>query len=300
MINRLLVAAAVAAAATVAGVGVWLGASGTISLVGDRAGAEAPVLPTSSGTVSYVACPGEQPIGELRSGDRVFLTGRDASGEWVEVRAPEDVAIPVWVRAEVVDPDGDADLPEVDCELTEAALGATTTTTAPDEESVPDETTTTTVAEDEEPGDGEPTPTTAPTTAPPVTTPTSQPGPPPPTSTTQPPPPPVIGTINRSHTEIYEADPPGSCYSALNAPVSALVSAAIPNATSATLSWSIDGQPGSTSMQRSGSTFSARFGEFGPSTVNSTVTVTVTVTATGPGGTDTRSTSIRLHNCGLI
>lgn len=224
MINRLMIAAAVATAATVAGVGVWLGASGAVDLVGDDGAAPAVVAPpgddgasSAAGGVAYFACPNVRELGELRGGDRVYLTGRDDSGEWVELRSPVDAGVAVWVRAEVVDPDGDADLPEVDCEITEMALGAPTTTP----EELPAETTTTTTQAEDEPT----TSTTRPTQP---TTPPTQPTTPTSTQITTPPDttPPVISSLARTNPVIRTSGE----FCAPGIPQSTVVSATVSDA----------------------------------------------------------------------
>lgn len=299
MINRLIVAVVVAGVVSAAAVGVALGTSRTVDLFGAEA-SSATVGGDGDGDdgVEYRSCPNGAVLGRLRGGDRVYLTGRDDSEDWVEVRSPVDQVERVWVRAELVDPDAAVDLPVVGCDgadLTAAGPGVMTTTTSTTiegEELPPEETTTTTA-----PGPG-PTPTTQPGPGP--TTPTTQPGPGPTTTLPPPPAPPVIGTISRSQTTIWEADFPGQC-SLYGGPVTSTISAIIPSATSATMSWSVAGSQGSKPMQRSGSTFSAVFGEFPESTVPYSppwyATATITIVATGPDGSDQRSTSIRVDDC---
>jgi hypothetical protein len=185
MLNRVMWGGAVAAAATVAGVGVWLGTSGAVDLVDDDS-TPATVTSTEVGSATYFACPNQVELGVLHAGDRVFITGEDADGEWVEVRSPDTEEATVWVRADVVAPDEGADLPEVDCDLPEE-IAAVSPTTVPGE-AVPEETTTTTVDE-------------APTTTVPGSTPTPQPpGPTPPTP--QPPTPPPADTTGPSISDL--------------------------------------------------------------------------------------------------
>lgn len=201
MINRLLLGLAVGGVATVGAVGVGLGYSDTVSLVAD----DAPV-PGSAGSLTYFGCPNVGPMGELRDGDRVYLTGRDGSGGWVQVRSPEHRNERVWVRGEHVDPDSVVDLPAEDCssEPGEMALvdpDAPTTTTSSVPETIAPETT--------EPSDD--TPTTAPTTtqpgqtttttAPPATTTSTTTTT---TTTTAPPVAPTFGSVQRSQPAIKE------------------------------------------------------------------------------------------------
>ncbi len=303
MLNRFMIGGAVAVAATAAGVGLWLGVSGAVDLVGDDGAAPAVVTPQggddsgggSAGAVAYFACPNERELGELHGGDRVYLTGRDESGDWVELRSPLDASIPVWVRAEVVDPDGDADLPEVDCDLTELALGATPTTTP---EETPEQTTTTTEPDDEPSTPTTTRPSTTPTTSQPPVTPPTTPTPTT-TSTTQPPAaPPVIGTISRSPGAISERYDDGTGYSCGNPSVTS-ISVQIPGAASATLSWNLGPHPRAMTMDRQGSWFFGEIGPFDETTVpkDGSMSMTVTVNASGPGGSDVRSTSVTLNDC---
>lgn len=293
MLNRVMIGLAAAGAATVVGVGVWLGTSGTVDLV-DEDSAPATVTESDAGSVAYFACPNQVALGVLRAGDRVYLTGQDADGEWVEVRSPLDDGSSAWVRADVVDPDREADLPEVDCNPAVLALAATMATVP--EEEVPEETP---IVDDEVP--------TTTTTAGPGPTPTTPPGPGPGPGPTQPPvtqpqvtpttqapaPAPVIGTISRSETSITEDW-------ACGPPHTSNVSAQIQNATSAVMSWNVGPHPRAITMARQGSTFYAELGPFGEHAVTpppSTVTITVTITATGPGGSSTRSTTVQLNDC---
>ncbi len=69
----------------------------------ERVGLVSPVSETAViatlDEVPYHDCPDEPPIGELRRGDRVFVTGRTADGAWAEIRAPYDTASRVWLRS---------------------------------------------------------------------------------------------------------------------------------------------------------------------------------------------------------
>lgn len=107
MLNRLMIGGAVGATIVVGALGIWLGTSGAVDLFADD------VRSVTPGVLSYYACPNEGVVGELRGGDRVYLTGRDESGDWVEMRSPTGQAVPVWVRADIVDPDREVELPTV-------------------------------------------------------------------------------------------------------------------------------------------------------------------------------------------
>jgi hypothetical protein len=140
MVNRIMVGLVVAGAAAVGAVGVALGTSGAIDLFDDGA---APPVETPGGGVPYASCPGTVEVGRLRGGDRVYLTGRDESGDWVELRSPVDQIERVWVRADVVEPDVVVDLAVVSCDVDEIAMAvqgveATTTTSVAGEELPPE------------------------------------------------------------------------------------------------------------------------------------------------------------------
>ncbi|MDZ7677512.1 MAG: hypothetical protein U5K29_03055 [Acidimicrobiales bacterium] len=308
MVNRLLIGVA-AAAATAAGVaGLALGASGTVSFGGGPVGAA-----VAGDGVTYFACPNTGAVGELHDGDRVYLTGQDDSGDWVQVRSPLTSTSRVWIRGELVDPDEQIDLPVATCsdEVGELALvdpTVTTTTTAEPVDEEPDEadgsTTTSTVA-----------PTTTATTAPATTTTVA---PPPPTTTTAPTttttsttttttapttttttaPAPVIGQISESPGTIREVDaiaPSTNCSSNPTDPTTSTISLGATNASTATMSWSVGGSSGSKSMTQQGQGFSAVLGPFGESTIPSgSATIQVTIEISGPGGTDTAQTSVQL------
>ncbi len=144
----------------------------------------------------YYSCPGESEIGTFHSGDRVFITGKTFDESLVEVRAPFDPSVRVWVWARHAVPDRDlADVPAKACDDRRDPAGSATTTTTTTE---PPTTTTTT-----EP----PTTTTEPpttTTEPPTTT-TE-----PPTTTTEPPDTtgPEISAFQATEADIWEAGAP--------------------------------------------------------------------------------------------
>lgn len=94
---------------------------------------------------SLYDCPGGAPTGIAYPGDRVYVTGRDDSGGWLEVRDPRNQGSTLWVPSAAVDPDNVIDVPVHDCieEVELIAVDATTTTTL-----VPETTTTTTLPGD--------------------------------------------------------------------------------------------------------------------------------------------------------
>jgi len=116
--------AGVIAGGAVVGVGVGVATGGADSI---------EVL----ASVSTFDCPAGATVGALHSGDRVFATGRDDSGAWLEVRAPRDQRARVWVEARYVTPDNDtAGLDVRSCDeqgevAFAPAAGDTTATTTP-------------------------------------------------------------------------------------------------------------------------------------------------------------------------
>jgi hypothetical protein len=51
----------------------------------------------------YSRCPDEPPVGVLRVGDDVLVTGKSADGTWVELRAPGAPTERVWVPARLIE-----------------------------------------------------------------------------------------------------------------------------------------------------------------------------------------------------
>jgi hypothetical protein len=306
MINRIVLGATIGAVAAAGAVGLALGYTGTLSF---SRGAEASV---STGSLTYFACPNTGALGAFSSGDRVYLTGQDDTGEWVQVRSPEDSTARVWIRSESVGPDEQVDLPVAGCstEIGEFALGdapSTTTTEVveeepEDEEPVPDEpdqgpTTTVPGTTPTVPPTIAPTTTAPPTTVPPTTAPSTTVPPTTTTSTTAPAP--TIGPVSRSAPSIYEEDEPGTCTNVVNSVTTSTIQAALTNATSAFLTWSGVVQ-GSKPMSLQGGTATAVLGPFGQNAITSAPwarTLTVTIVATGPGGQSSASTTVTLNDC---
>lgn len=320
MINRLVVGLA-AAAATAAGVtGLVLGVSGAVSFGGDPVGAAVP-----EGGVTYFACPTTGAVGELHHGDRVYLTGQDESGDWVQVRSPQASTSRVWIRGEFVDPDEQVDLPVATCssdvgELvladgTAAAVTTTTTTTEPvdEEPDEPEDTTTTTAGPSSTTTapTAATTTTTAPatttTTAPSTTTTTA------PTTTTTTPttttttvPAPVMTSASVSPTPMIRRVPPaGSCEAWYGGHETSTVRAdGVANAASVTWVARINGQQVASGSMSPALTVPNRWqgtiGPFAQGSQQSPDQVTVVVTASGPGGSVQRSDSFTLNECEAI
>lgn len=133
-------------------VGALLGLTGVASLVGE------PAVLADAAVASYYDCPEGEALGTVTRGDRVFITGRDASGDWAEIRSPNAPNSRAWMRARQVLPDGETgDLPVFSCNVPVEVIAASVTTTTE-----ASETTATTEAP-------ETTQTTATTQAPPPT-----------------------------------------------------------------------------------------------------------------------------------
>lgn len=287
MINRLWIALGIGGAVAAGALGVGLGYSGAV-FGGSRGAAS-----LASGALTYYSCPATDAGGQFHHGDRVLVTGLDESGEWLQVRNPDNLDDRVWVLREYVDPDDELDLPVAGCTAEPGSFdqAAAPTTTAPP-------TTVPTTAP----------PTTAPTTAPPTTQPTPTTTAPTTTSTTAPTttttqPAPVIGTIQRSPSVLREADatpPANQCSNNPSDATTATISTVISNATSATMSWSVGSSSGSVPMSRNGQSFSAVLGPFGETTIPASpgsASISVTITATGPGGQRSAGTSLTLNHC---
>lgn len=259
------VAGVVAAAAA----GFALGRSGGLDLVGESAAISGP----PDAVAPFSACPGGPPIGELHRGDRVFLTGRDEAGTWLELRSPAGASDRVWLQAEAVGPDSEVDgLPVHDCttEGAQLAMAGETITTLPPT-TVPGATTT----------------TAGPSTTTTIATTTSQPGTTTPTTSGDTAPPSVTA-LQADVNEIYTND--GVCGPRpRSTPVEALVTDAS-EISSVELGWSFPGANGTVSgtkaMTLSGGRYRAVFGPFPDGTLaqDDSVIVTWTVRAVDAAG----------------
>lgn len=296
MLRNLTIAGVVAAGATAVGIaGYAAGASGTLDVLGEGT-VQAPFT-----AAPLYACPDGEPVADLHRGDRVFLTGRDDDGAWVELRSPFDGDDRMWLPAEHVAADDTVeDLPVRDCVATDGDLTLTladgseveVTTTLPPEMTtttlLPGETTTTTTR----PG----TPTTA-APAPGQTT-LPPPPPPPPPTTTSTLPPLSISQAGISPAPMIERymPSPGTCQPQGGAETSTLT-AQVSGATSGTYSLSIGGG-GSFVTQGSGS-WTAAVGPFPHTTVDAHTQVTATLEFVGPGGAALRQVTFVLRNCSV-
>lgn len=241
-------------------IGAILGLFGGLDLVGEPAEVAAAV------TASYYDCPDGDPLGEVTRGDRVFITARDESGAWVQVRSPMAASTRAWMRASHVLPDSSIDeFPVLPCHVPVVAeVVAAVTTTIP-------ETTTTTAAEE-----------TTTTTAPEETTTTSS------TTTTTVAPDttaPSISNAAAAPGQIWELD--GGTFNITCAPPEpreSTISATVTDSggvATVTASWSDPLGSHSQAMSVSGNTYSFTFGLYAPDTwpfdpLDHTVSITVT------------------------
>lgn len=256
-----------------AGIGVGLQQAGVI-------GGDTHTVEVALDEVNLYECPDGASAGVVRRGDRVLATGRDASGEWAQIRDPVDLSGRVWVGESYLVPDATlADLEVVAC----TAESPVTTTTVPFA-GLPGTSTPTTRPR----GPGTPAVPSAPTT-------TSGPA-----ADTQGP---AIAGVSASPSTIYEADSPGDKCSingsfATKSTVSASVSD--PSGTqSVTMSWQVASTSGSKAMTGSG-VYQATLGPFPASTIPQSTTSPITVTITakdGAGNTSAASTTVTLNDC---
>jgi len=269
--------AGVAVATVLVATGFAAGATGVVQLThAEKAATISPVA------VPYVACPERVALGVFHGGDRVFVTARTESSDWVQVRDPWSPDARVWVRSQAVRPDASlADLPVADCALP-ADLGTVVPTSEP---------------ATTEPGTtAEVTTTTAPTsTAPPSTVPSSE--------TTAPPAgdnkPPSIGPVTADTTLIYENASsclPGPFVARLTVPVNAPGS----GVASVAATWAVGTATGSAPVSGSG-VWTVTLGPFQSSTLaGGSAPVVVTISATDRAGNVAQLTdrSVVLRDCG--
>jgi hypothetical protein len=212
-------------------------------------------------------CPDGERVGQLRSGDRVFVVGRDASGDWAAIRDPRRISAVVWVHDASLQHDTSAEVDLLECNDA-VPLGA------------PSDPTTTTVPVDTTTQGGVALPTaptatvlprpgtTAPPTGPVTTAPTA--------TTTAPDAQLPTVQASSSEEEVFRSSPPG-CIS--TSTFSAVASDDI-GVTSVTASWT--GLPGGAlaftrvAGTATNGTWTATFGPFdhGSTVPNALVTVT--------------------------
>ncbi len=234
----------------------------------ESAGASAVIVQTQR--YSLYDCPDGGLRGTAFPGDRVFVTGRNEAGDWLELRDPRNQSNRAWVPAGAVDPDAVADVPVVPCNpavamVTGAATSTSTSTTTTTSTTVPETTTTTTAPATATtiaattvpvttPITTKPTaPVTVPPTAPPTAPPTVPPTLPPDTQK------PTVGQALANPTIIYDASWSANCASQSVVSVSAADNVGV---TSVRGTWS--GLPGSPKefVKGKGNTWTMTFGPF--------------------------------------
>lgn len=143
------------------------------------AGASAVIVQTQR--YSLYDCPDGGLRGTALPGDRVYVTGRNETGDWLELRDPRNQTNRAWVPADAVDPDAVGDVPVVPCSpavelVAGVATTSTTSTTVAETTTTTVPATTTTVAPTTVPVSTPLTPKpTVPPTAPPTVPPTAPP-----------------------------------------------------------------------------------------------------------------------------
>ena len=227
--------------------------------------------------VNVTDCPAGAVLGQLHRGDRVFATGRDQDGDWIEIRDPAALANRIWIDAPYLVPDSDlARLPVHDC--------ATTTTTPADAAPADPGATTTTTAGGSTgttPGGGGSTP------------------PPAPSDTTGP----TITGAAAVFPAIWEASVPAPATCAGGQPTKSIVSAAASDPSgiaSVTMSWSVEATSGSKAMTSSnGANFNTVLGTFPQTTIaGASAPISVTITARDSvGNSRTANLTVTLNNC---
>ena len=108
------------------------------------AAAAGPAIEVRHG--STYDCPDGALVGELRSGDRVYVIARDESDVWSAVRDPRALNTVVWIPSAALEPDGErAEVPVMTCAEAAVSLGEVPTSTTVPLKSTTTSTTSTTV-----------------------------------------------------------------------------------------------------------------------------------------------------------
>ncbi len=233
-----------------------------------RRGSDADVAAAAAIDVAHGAtwdCPGGAVVGDLRSGDRVYVIGRDEAGEWSAIRDPRALDSVVWVPAASLEPDSDdrADVPVRTCEQASVTLEAAPDTTASGS------TTTTTIAATTTLAPSDSSTTTAPT-VPTTASPTV------PSTTTAPPQPDTQKPnvqASASEPEIYDVKWAGDCPT-----TSTLTATATDNVGVVGVTGTFSGLAGSPiTFTRSGGSWRADFGPFAgvPTGANQLVSISI-------------------------
>jgi hypothetical protein len=303
----------------IAAVGLVVGfAGGAAGLVGGASKTELAALTP----VAVSDCPGGSPVGTLHRGDQVFVTGKDKSGDHLQIRDLTDVERRVWVSSTAVVASGQVrqvavagyeDSCKRDPVGASQPLAGDAPSTAAEDTTVPGPATTTTssvgTTVTTRPGgtttstsSGGTTVTTTPggtTSSTSVSSTTVTTGPASTTTVADQAGPAIAGT-GASPTEIWESYPSagGRCTTQTTTVVSAGVSD--PSGVSTvSMSWSVGKSSGSSPMTLSSGSYRATLGSFAYLTVpDGTVgQIGVTVIATDTrGNTSTASITVPLHS----
>lgn len=241
-----------------------------------RGGSDADVAAAAAIDVAHGAtwdCPGGAVVGDLRSGDRVYVIGRDEAGEWSAIRDPRALGSVVWIPAASLEPDSGerANVPVRTCEQASVSLVAPPDTTASGST-----TTTTTIAATTTLAPSDSSTTTAPTV--PTTAGPTVP------STTAPPPPPDTQKpsvqASASEPEIYDVKWAGDCPTA-----STLTATATDNVGVVGVTGSFSGLAGSPiPFTLSGGSWRADFGPFAGLPTSSNQLVSISIVARDAAG----------------
>lgn len=245
----------------------------------ESAGATTVIVETQR--YSLYDCPDGGLRGTALPGDRVYVTGRNEAGNWLELRDPRNQSNRAWVPAGAVDPDAVVDVPVVQCNpavelmasvatssttvvetTTTTAIPETTTTIAPNAVPTTVPVTTKPTVPATAPPTVQPTvppavkptvPPTAPPTAPPTVPPTAPPTLPPDTQK------PTLGKAAATQAKIYDSSWSANCASISVITVSAADNIGV---TSVQGTWSkVAGSPRQF-VKGAGTTWTMTFGPF--------------------------------------
>jgi hypothetical protein len=266
------VALVLGAAAAGLVLGLALGFTGAVSLVGE------PQTIAAAATAPYGDCPASDPAGVFHRGDRVLATARSEDAAWVQVRSPRSTDERVWIRSADLEPDADlSGLPVLPCGVAVEVITETTTTTSSTS------TTSTTVLD-----------TTTTTLA----------------ATTTTLPPPAVTTVTVTNNPIWEGyNGEDFCLGGPGQPTRTVVSASVTAAAgvqSVTLLWSVGGESGSIAMTLSSGQYRATLGPFdaeNPDGVPQDQSLPITVTVRVVDDLDrtaTKQTTVTLEDCTFI
>ena len=266
-----------------AGAGLLIG--GLLGFLGGIDVVDEPAQTAAAATASFYDCPDGVSLGTVTRGDRVFITGQDDSGVWIQVRSPLAVSTRAWIRATHVLPDNSIDsFPVLSCHVPVEAVAAT---------AVPETTTTSTAEETTTTSSSTTTTTIAPTTT--TTTTVALPS---------------VSGVSANPAPISESYfGQSTCNSNPGLPSVTTISASVSapaGVQSVTMSWQVGGLSGSSPMSQSGGQYQASLGPFdaeNPDVVpqSGSLPITVTVTVIDDLGRSASSqTTVTLSDCTFV